>query len=133
MKKFLVVLSAVAAALCMAGSAWAQEKPPTTVVLKGNPMGGVKFDHAMHSKMEGVKCDQCHHASKPEKPNKTAHQACMDCHTKPATAPMKTATMGAFHVAMAKGGTCIDCHVKQDAAGKKAPTKCPDCHKKENV
>jgi hypothetical protein len=111
----------------------AQEKQPTTVVLKGSPMGGVKFDHAKHSKMEGVKCDQCHHASKPEKALKAAHEACQDCHTKTAAAPMKTVTQGAFHTAMAKGGTCIDCHVKQNAAGKKAPTKCPECHKKENV
>jgi hypothetical protein len=136
MKKFLVVLSALAVALCVSGIASAQEKtPPTTVVLKGSPMGGVKFDHAKHSKMEGVKCDTCHHASKPQKayPAKVTHEACQDCHTKTATAPMKTATQGAFHAAMAKGGTCIDCHVKQNAAGKKAPTKCPECHKKENV
>ena len=46
---------------------------------------------------------------------------------------MKTATQGAFHKAMAKGGTCIDCHTKPAAAGKTAPLKCPECHKKENV
>ena len=133
MKKLLVILAAVAVALSMSGVVSAQEKAPGTVVLKGNPMGGVKFDHAKHSKMEGVKCEQCHHASKTEHPGKQAHEACFDCHTKAATAPMKTGTQGAFHVAMAKGGTCIDCHVKQNAAGKKAPTKCAECHKKENV
>jgi hypothetical protein len=138
MKKFLVILSVFAVAACMSGIASAQEKPaPTTVVLKGSPMGGVKFDHAKHSKLEGVKCDTCHHASKPEKPYaaKVVHQACQDCHTKAATPPMKTATQGAFHVAMAKSGICIDCHVKAIAAGKKAPaaSKCAECHKKENV
>lgn len=133
MKKFLVILAAVAVGLSFAGVVSAQEKPPTTTILKGSPMGGVKFDHAKHSKMDGVKCEQCHHASKPEHASKIAHEKCQTCHTKAATAPMKTATQGAFHVAMAKGGTCIDCHVKQNAAGKKAPTKCPDCHKKENV
>ncbi len=46
---------------------------------------------------------------------------------------MKTATQGAFHVAMAKSGLCIDCHVKAIAAGKAAPPKCAECHKKENV
>jgi hypothetical protein len=32
---------------------------------------------------------------------------------------------------MAKAGTCVDCHVKQLAAGNtKVPQKCTDCHKK---
>jgi hypothetical protein len=129
MKKSLVVLAALAMVAFVAGAAMAQEKAPTTVTLKATN-GNVTFDHAKHSKMEGVKCEQCHHASKPEHPAKSAHEACGTCHTKPATAPMKTATMNAFHVAMAKSGTCIDCHTKQAAGGKKAPLKCPDCHKK---
>ena len=86
-----------------------------------SPMGGVKFDHAKHSKLDGVKCEACHHASKPEKPSTSAHQKCQGCHTKTATAPMKTNSQGAFHVAMAKSGLCIDCHAKTIAAGKKAP------------
>jgi hypothetical protein len=139
MKRFLAILSVIAVAACMSGIASAQEKPaPTTVVIKSlkAPMGGVKFDHAKHSKMEGVKCDSCHHASKPEKayPAKVTHEACGDCHTKPATAPMKT--VNPFHVAMAKSGLCVDCHVKSaTVAGKKPPTagKCMECHKKENV
>jgi hypothetical protein len=135
MKKVLVILSVFAFAVAMSGIAYAQEKPPTVVILKGAPMGGVKFDHAKHSKMEGVKCDTCHHASKPEKASTKAHENCQNCHTKAATAPMKTATQGAFHVAMAKSGLCIDCHAKAIAAGKPAPAagKCPMCHKKENV
>jgi hypothetical protein len=136
MKRFLVILSVFAFAVAMSGIAYAQEKPPTIVVLKGAPLGGVKFDHARHSKMEGVKCDQCHHASKPEHPGKTAHERCQGCHTSPATAPMKTATQGAFHVAMAKSGLCIDCHAKAIAAGKAtapAAGKCGMCHKKENT
>jgi len=131
MKKLLVLLAAAAVVLSVSGVVSAQEKPPTTVVLKGSPMGGVKFDHAKHSKMAGVKCDTCHHASKPEKPSKQAHENCMECHTKAAAAPMKTNTQGAFHKAMAKGGVCIDCHMKNTAKG--APTKCNECHKKENV
>jgi cytochrome c5 len=135
MKKYLVILSVFAFAVAVSGLALAQEKAPTVVVLKGAPLGGVKFDHAKHSKLEGAKCDTCHHASKPEKPSKTAHESCQTCHTKAATAPMKTNTQGAFHVAMAKGGLCIDCHVKAIAAGKKAPAagKCAECHKKENI
>jgi sRNA-binding protein len=133
MKKILVVLSVIAIAGFMSGVASAQVKAPDTVILKGNPMGGVKFPHAVHSKMAGTTCQTCHHASKPEHPAKQAEEACLDCHTKAATAPMKTTSQFAFHKAMAKGGLCIDCHLTQNAAGKKAPTTCPQCHKKENV
>jgi len=135
MKRFLVILSVFAVALAMSGIADAQEKAPTVVILKGAPLGGVKFDHAKHSKTEGAKCETCHHASKPEHPAKTAHEKCQSCHTKAATAPMKTNTQNAFHAAMAKSGLCIDCHVKAIAAGKAAPAagKCALCHKKENV
>jgi hypothetical protein len=41
---------------------------------------------------------------------------------------MKTTAKLAFHDAMAKKGTCIDCHAKEVAAGKKAPMKCNECH-----
>ncbi len=46
---------------------------------------------------------------------------------------MKTNSKLAFHDNLAKKGTCIDCHVKQAGAGKKAPVKCVDCHKKSNT
>ncbi len=123
----LAVLGFVAGPIMVA----AQGKAPGTVILKGAPMGGVKFDHAAHVKASGgdAKCDTCHHASKPEKPAKAKQEKCQDCHTKVPTAPMKTKAQAAFHDAMAKKGTCIDCHV----AAKKGPAKCADCHKKENV
>jgi hypothetical protein len=111
----------------------ADKQAKDTYILKGAPMGGVKFDHKAHQAAADKKCDTCHHASKPEKPSKAAQEACQDCHTTPAVAPMKTKTQAAFHDPMAKKGICIDCHVKQNAAGKKAPTKCTDCHKKENA
>lgn len=111
----------------------AQAKEPETVILKGAPLGGVKFEHKLHAKDRNVKCTTCHHASKAEKPMASANQKCTDCHTKTPVAPMKTKTSGAFHDAMAKKGTCIDCHVAEVAKGKKAPTKCLECHKKENV
>ena len=134
MKRLTVVLVAIAAlAIAASGAAvFAQaEKAPGVVILKGAPMGGVKFDHAKHAKAVGDKCDTCHHASKAEMPAKTAHQKCTDCHTKVAAAPMKTKLQAAFHDPMAKKGLCIDCHAKDEA--KKAPVKCADCHKKENV
>lgn len=133
MKRAVVTIAvAFAVAFGFAVATQAQEKAPGVVILKGSPMGGVKFDHPKHAKAVGDKCETCHHASKPAMPLKTKHQRCQDCHTKTPKAPMKTTTMLAFHDKTAKTGVCIDCHVKS-AAGKKAPTKCNECHKKENV
>jgi hypothetical protein len=116
--------------LLLGASALAQKAPANPTVLKGAPMGGVKFDHKTHA---GEKCDTCHHVAKPEKAPKSPQEACTDCHTKVAAAPMKTKLQAAFHNPTATAGLCIDCHKKEAAAGKKAPTKCMDCHKKENV
>jgi hypothetical protein len=117
------------AVLAAAGTGYAQAKAPGTVILKGNvTLGGVKFDHAKHSKMAGVACTKCHHASNPAKPMKGAQEVCTDCHQKTAAAPMTTTVQAAFHK------TCQPCHAEQVKAGKPAPTaKCTDCHKKENV
>ena len=127
MKKAMLVFALIMGVALVAGPVLAQT-PPTTTVLKGNPMGGVNFDHAKHGKLVGDKCDTCHHASKPEKPMKAKAEKCQTCHTKTVEAPLKTNAKAAFHDAMAKKGTCIDCHVKEAAAGKKAPLKCNECH-----
>ena len=109
-------------------------KQPDTVILTGAPAGGVKLDHKAHAVTRKIKCEMCHHPSKPEKPLKSKEQKCTDCHTKTATPPMKTTVKLAFHDGMAKKGTCVDCHLKENAAGKtKVPGKCAECHKKENV
>ncbi len=113
--------------LLVSAIALAQKAPTAPLVLKGAPNGDVTFDHSKHA---GVKCDVCHHASKPEKPAKAAEQKCTDCHTKVAAAPMKTKLQAAFHNPTAQSGVCIDCHKKEAAAGKKTPAKCADCHKK---
>lgn len=112
--------------------AYAAEKSPGTVILKGAPMGGVKFDHKAHEG-RGAKCTTCHHASKPEKAAKAEHENCQDCHTTTATAPMKTKAQAAFHNPAATAGICIDCHKAENAKGKKAPTKCMECHQKANA
>lgn len=101
------------------------------MVLTGSPMGGVRLDHKAHGQHANNDCATCHHPSKPQKPATAPQQACSDCHTKTATAPMKTRLQAAFHDPMAKSGTCIDCHRKQNAKGRKAPLKCQECHKKE--
>lgn len=135
MKRRVVAPAMAITVLFVAGvviSAQAQKVPPP-VVLKGSPMGGVRLDHKIHQEA-GATCDSCHHESRPEMPMKAANQKCSDCHTKAAKPPMKTMYRAAFHDPMAKSGTCIDCHVKNLKAGnKKVPTKCNECHKKENV
>jgi len=131
---FLISVTAVWAVLIPVLSAWGQTQPTKdTFILKGNPMGGVKFEHKLHVARAANKCETCHHPSKAEKPLKAPQQACMDCHTKPPQAGMKTGLPAAFHNPTAQAGTCIDCHKRQDAAGKKAPVKCTECHKKENA
>lgn len=134
-KRLLVVLTALfGLVFAVALSTLAdQPKPKDTYILKGAPMGGVKFDHKLHTESRAPKCETCHHASKPEKPLTAAQQACTGCHTKTATPPMKTKVQAAFHNPVAQAGTCIDCHKAENAKGKKAPTKCLDCHKKENI
>jgi hypothetical protein len=127
MKKAMLVFALILGVALLASPVAAQTAPGK-VVLKGNPMGGVNFDHAAHQKLVGDKCDTCHHASKPEKPMKAKQEKCQTCHEKTATAPMKTNAKAAFHDAMAKKGVCVDCHAKEVAAGKKAPTKCNECH-----
>lgn len=131
----LTILMAVCLVLLGTNEVFSQAKQaPDTVILKGAPMGGVKLTHKMHSETYAAKkCDTCHHASKPEKANSAPQQACFDCHSTPAKAPMKTNKQAAFHNPMAKAGTCINCHVAENAKGKKAPTKCIECHKKDNV
>ena len=108
-------------------------KPPDKAVLTGAPNGNVTLDHKAHTTTYGAKCENCHHPSKAEKPLKTPREKCSDCHTKVATAPMKTKAQAAFHDPMAKKGTCVNCHVEAIAKGSKkapAPGKCADCHKK---
>ena len=125
---FVVVLGLM---LIVTICAYAAETAPGTVVLKGAPMGGVKFDHKAHAAL--AKCDSCHHASKAEKALASPHQKCQDCHTTTATAPMKTKAQAAFHNPTGSAGNCVDCHKKEAAAGKKAPTKCAECHQKANA
>ncbi|HVJ04750.1 MAG TPA: cytochrome c3 family protein [Candidatus Saccharimonadales bacterium] len=100
--------------------------PAKPILLTGNPMGGVRFEHSKHP----VACDTCHHPSRQPKPGTAPQQACTSCHSKPPQSGMKTGKQAAFHNASATAGTCIDCHKKSGGA---APTKCAQCHKKENT
>lgn len=131
----VAVLGCLVLLLGMSSQAYGQAKPKDIYILKGAPMGGVKFQHKLHEERAANKCETCHHASKPEKPAKALQQSCMKCHTKPPQAGMKTGRLAAFHNPLAQAGTCVDCHKQEIAKGKKAPApgKCAECHKKENV
>lgn len=128
-----VIVTCVSVSTPTAAAQAKQAQAKDTYILTGAPMGGVKFQHALHAKDRNIKCEVCHHASKPEKASTSPQQACTDCHTKTVAAPMKTKLQAAFHNPLAKAGLCIDCHLKENAAGKKAPVKCMDCHQKANV
>ena len=122
-----------------ASAAVAAPTPAATVTPRTQPKGKIKlpaklgvvtFDHEQHVKELKVACATCHHPSRPAKANAAEHQACRDCHTLPATPPVKTSLRAAFHDPKAGTGTCIDCHRKAAAQGQKAPLKCMECHKK---
>ncbi len=130
-RRYVALFIILAIALLGVTFAFAQaKKAPETVILKGAPMGGVKFNHKTHV-VAAKKCDTCHHASKPEKAATAPQQNCQDCHTKVAAAPMKTKAQAAFHNPTATAGICIDCHKAQGKGP--AAGKCADCHKKENA
>jgi hypothetical protein len=133
-KLFIMILGlAVIFTMCGVSMAAADKAPQDTYILKGNPMGGVKFMHSAHVKDRSLNCETCHHASKPEKAAASKTQACSECHGKTAAPPMKTTYKLAFHDATAKKGVCVDCHLAENAKGKKAPTKCTECHQKANA
>jgi hypothetical protein len=100
--------------------------PAKPILLTGNPMGGVRFEHSKHP----IACETCHHPSREPKPGSAPQQACTSCHTKPSQSGMKTSKQAAFHNPTATAGTCIDCHKKSGGA---APIRCAQCHKKENA
>ncbi len=105
--------------------------PPEVIVLDDAALGAVTFQHKLHEERAGGRCEACHHASRPERPEARLYQACRDCHTKQPGPGMKTSRQAAFHNPSAQSGTCADCHRTQIAAGKKPPQKCFDCHKRQ--
>ncbi|MGC2110067.1 MAG: cytochrome c3 family protein [Candidatus Korobacteraceae bacterium] len=129
-RKLPALLSGLLATVTICGSAFAQIAPQNPILMQGTT-GAVKFDHPSHLKVAGT-CSICHHASRPEKPLKAPQEACSDCHTKPPTPPVTTSLQAAFHNPDATAGLCIDCHQKQNDAGKAAPVKCAECHQKGN-
>ena len=78
-------------------------------------MGGVKFPHAMHSKMEGVHVRRpAIMRRSPRSPSKAAARGRARTATpRRRWPPMKTTPRPRSTSPMAKSGLCIDCHVKE--------------------
>lgn len=101
--------------------AFAQESPKEIVIKdiqKAQPP--VTLSHEKHAKTLSIKCVECHHTYK-EGEKKV--EKCSSCHKAEAEGK-KVGLKEAYHK------NCIECHKKEKAAGKAAPTLCKDCHKK---
>ena len=128
---FVVIACCLAIGVTAARVHGQAAKEPDTVLLKRSTLGVVTFEHKRHAHDRNMKCETCHHGTRPGVAMKTAHQACSTCHTTKPAAPMKTSNRDAFHDALARKGTCIDCHLELNAkAAKKevAPVRCATCH-----
>ncbi len=102
--------------------AMADKTAPETVTLQmeGGKFGVVPFSHKAHVEKEKIDCATCHHKDKnPKEPDK-----CSSCHMPKDVKDNAPPAKDAFHK------NCIDCHKEAAAKGKKAPTKCNECHKK---
>ena len=122
-KSLLSVVVAALFGLSVAGFAFAVDKGPATIVLKGGKKGAVTFNHHKHQEM--LKCADCHHGKTAD--GKQAPytegmkiEKCEVCHNKTMANKKLAKPMKAFHV------NCKGCH----KAKKKGPTKCNQCHKK---
>lgn len=80
-----------------------------------------EFTHKKHAEDYKIACKECHH--KDEDPAKGVKK-CISCHDIAEAKGDAPKAMDAYHK------NCIDCHKKENEAGKAAPTKCNDCHKK---
>ena len=71
-KGLVFILAAICSVALFVGvsqAAGRAKQPKGTVILKGAPMGGVKFEHKLHSETYAAKkCETCHHAASRRKP-----------------------------------------------------------------
>ncbi|MEJ5226727.1 cytochrome c3 family protein [Thermodesulfovibrio sp.] len=125
-KKGLIILT-LAMFLLAISIVYAQQKPQDVYKLhwEGAKFPPTEFNHKKHAENYKIDCKTCHHtdANPAEKATK-----CIECHDpqgeKAAEKGGGIKAMDAYHK------QCIDCHKKENEAGKAAPTKCNDCHKK---
>ncbi len=123
-KKGLIVLIAVCFLFAIS-IVYAQPKDVYKLHWEGAKLPPTEFNHKNHAENYKIDCKKCHHtdANPAEKATK-----CTTCHDPAGEIADEKGggkkAMDAFH------GQCIECHKKENEAGKAAPTKCNDCHKK---
>jgi hypothetical protein len=103
----------------------------------------IKFTHKKHSTDYKIGCGECHHDEngQPLTDLKESDEvkSCFECHNKPGELKGKKAKglsdkeKLAYH-ANAMHDNCVDCHKKwnKENKSKAAPTKCTDCHPKDD-
>ena len=131
-RRILAILGALSLAAALPARISAQQQSPEAAgpdTVRYTPSRGtVTFTHARHA--QSADCSACHHESRAERPFTKPRQACGDCHLQEPAPPMTTSLKSAIHNTAERTGVCYDCHKKQVAAGKDAPTACNDCHKR---
>ena len=96
---------------------------PENIVIDeiSSKFAGAPLSHKAHVEKYKNKCTDCHHTYKGEGEVKK----CSTCHD-PKTAKDNVPDLkNAYH------DNCKGCHKKAVAEGKKAPTKCLECHPKK--
>ncbi|HOJ71102.1 MAG TPA: cytochrome c3 family protein [Syntrophorhabdaceae bacterium] len=125
MKKalFIVLIALVFATISTFSMVSAQKKAPEPMSLKieGGKLPAVSFSHITHTEKTKIECITCHHKDKdPKNP-----EPCIQCHLIKEVKDNAPIAKEAYHK------NCIDCHKESTAKGKAAPTKCNECHKKQ--
>jgi hypothetical protein len=116
------------AVLCLVGLSvgYAEQKEipadKEIIIFEQSKLGPVTFQHKMHSQLDGVECETCHHTTQ----GGSAPEDCHNCH-KPKTAQGEAPkSIQAFHT------RCRGCHQYTVDSGKHAGPvkKCTLCHMK---
>jgi hypothetical protein len=129
MKKFTVTITAMLAAVLLAGLSVSAQNAPVDVMLIEAPnpdkarKAPVEFSHQAHKDVE-KDCLACHH-----KWDETGDPPpCTECHDNMDDKRSEDSFYMAFHNRRS-AISCVGCHGALKKAGKGAgPTKCSDCH-----
>jgi hypothetical protein len=117
------ILTGILSALFLAvGLASAQEIPADKeiIIFEHSKLGPVTFLHQMHSKLDGVKCETCHHTTQ----GGSEPEDCHNCHKQKTAQGEAPKSIEAFHT------RCRGCHQYTVDSGKHAGPvkKCTLCH-----
>ncbi|MCS7203327.1 MAG: cytochrome c family protein [Thermodesulfovibrio sp.] len=119
-KKGLIVLIAVCFVFVIS-FVHAQPKDVYMLHWEGAKFPPTEFTHKKHAEDYKIDCKDCHHKD-PNPAEKV--EKCISCHDIAEAKGGAPKAMDAYHK------NCIDCHKKENEAGKSAPVKCNECHKK---